>query len=252
MCSQANGDLRLFVKAGADGQRYGACPFCQRVFMVLLLKSAGGCLHFTVATVYLSKPPEEFQRLGLKHVPALCHGDKTYDTVDDILQYVDESFPQVNLGYDNVLADNTCKNFFSKFCFFLKEVSKDPAQLMAELGKINDYLSSHKQWRFLCGNVLTHLDCEVLPKLQHMRVAASQLKNLQIPTKFEGIWRYLYNAYSHEIFTKTCPCDQEIVLHWANKPETPNISLLKRSGLIKAVPTYSLDVCVVAVPVTIK
>ena len=60
-CKDRTG-LVLYVKAGADGQRYGACPFCQRVFMVLLVKSLYGRakLNFRVVTVNLARPPEEF------------------------------------------------------------------------------------------------------------------------------------------------------------------------------------------------
>lgn len=32
--------LTLYVRAGCDNRKYGACPFCQRIFMLLMLKSA--------------------------------------------------------------------------------------------------------------------------------------------------------------------------------------------------------------------
>ena len=31
--------LTLYVRAGCDNRKYGACPFCQRIFMLLMLKS---------------------------------------------------------------------------------------------------------------------------------------------------------------------------------------------------------------------
>ena len=34
--------LTLYVRAGCDNRKYGACPFCQRIFMHLMLKSAQG------------------------------------------------------------------------------------------------------------------------------------------------------------------------------------------------------------------
>ena len=34
--------LTLYVRAGCDNRKYGACPFCQRIFMLLMLKSAQG------------------------------------------------------------------------------------------------------------------------------------------------------------------------------------------------------------------
>uniref|UniRef100_T1JKS1 CLIC N-terminal domain-containing protein n=1 Tax=Strigamia maritima TaxID=126957 RepID=T1JKS1_STRMM len=252
MCSAPCNDLgqiKLFVKAGADGQRYGACPLCQRAFMVLVLKSQSTKFDFRVITVNLAKPLDEFRDLGLKRLPALAHGDRTCDTVDDIVQYIDDNFVNVDLSYDNIAAENACKNFFSKFCFFVKEVSKDSAHLLSELHKLNEYLSSSDK-AFLCGEQICHLDCEVLPKLQHIRVAARSLKDFNVPNNFSAVWRYLYNAYNSKCFIDTCPSDQEIILHWSDKPETPNLSLEQRANLSKEPAKFSYDVPAFAQPVT--
>ena len=34
--------VKLYVRAGCDNRKYGACPFCQRIFMFLMLKSEQG------------------------------------------------------------------------------------------------------------------------------------------------------------------------------------------------------------------
>ena len=34
--------LTLYVRAGCDNRKYGACPFCQIIFMLLMLKLAQG------------------------------------------------------------------------------------------------------------------------------------------------------------------------------------------------------------------
>jgi len=232
--------LTLYVKAGCDGKRYGACPFCQRVFMVLLLK-AKAHLQFKVVSVNLTKPLFEFRALGLKRVPAIVHGEEVFDNVDDILYYLDVKFPKVDLYYDNVFAENVCKNFFSKFCYFIKEVSKEAGALEYELKKICDYMKSRKTL-FLCGDQLTHLDCEVLPKLQQIRVSLMGLKDYETPSSFEGLWRYMYNAYNDDIFVKSCPSDQEILLHWAEKPETPRLSNDKYTKIMNQKQSYSFDI----------
>jgi hypothetical protein len=36
--------LTLYVRAGCDNKKYGACPFCQRIFMVLIIKAAASKL----------------------------------------------------------------------------------------------------------------------------------------------------------------------------------------------------------------
>ena len=57
---------------------------------------------------------------------------------------------------------------------------------------------------------LSHLDCELLPKLQHIRVAAAKLKNFDISPKLVNVWAYLWAAYNSDIFVRTVPSDQEI------------------------------------------
>jgi chloride intracellular channel protein 2 len=256
---QANGVI-LYVKAGADGQRYGACPFCQRVFMVLLLKSLHGPrsakLNFRVVTVNLARPPEEFRRRGLRRLPALVddvHGDQeVLDTVEDIISYIDAKYPDGGLlSYDSPAADLAVKDVFSRFCFYIKEVCKDPAQLEGELRRLDAFLAKQTA-KFLCGNTLCHLDCELLPKLQHIRVASARLKGFQISTSLHNVWRYLHAAYSEDVFVKTCPSDQEILLHWLDRPEMGKMAYEEHKRLANETPRYSLDVPAFAALVTIE
>ena len=44
---------------------------------------------------------------------------------------------------------------------------------------------------------------------------------------------------------------QEIVLHWADRPDTPSISLDNHSMLTREIPKFSFDIPAVAVPVNI-
>ena len=37
-----------------------------------------------------SKPPDELKRLGLKHLPAIVHGEEGFDAEDDIVTYLDD------------------------------------------------------------------------------------------------------------------------------------------------------------------
>ncbi|XP_076361138.1 chloride intracellular channel exl-1-like [Tachypleus tridentatus] len=234
-------EVLLFVKAGADGKCYGACPFCQHIFMILMVKARVQKLKFKVATVNLAKPPEEFKKFGLRRVPAIVHAENSIDSVDDILQYLDNIFPENELNYNNTEAEKSCKDIFQKFCFFIKEVSKNSSHLMSELKKLNEFLLSNET-SFLCGNKISHLDCEVLPKLHHIRIASMCLKQFEISLDLRGIWRYLKNAYNNDIFIKTCPSDQEISLHWADKPETPNFTIEQHAQITKEEARYSLSV----------
>ena len=67
--------MRLMVcRSGFDGKKYGACPACQRVFMVLMLKAASSSkFQFVVATVTPGKHPQEFKAHGLRNLPAVIY-----------------------------------------------------------------------------------------------------------------------------------------------------------------------------------
>ena len=52
--SPENHLLTLYVKAGFDGRKYGACPFCQRIFMMLMLKvNEGGRSYHLLKIIFL-------------------------------------------------------------------------------------------------------------------------------------------------------------------------------------------------------
>jgi len=248
-------NLTLYVRAGVDNRKYGACPFCQRIFMLLMLKQAQGVsIKFKVATVPTSRVlPAALKSNGLRNLPSIIHGDIAIDTVEEIIDYIDAQFPTKNRINDATLnesVDKLTRNFFSKFCFYIKSVSKDSSALVSELHRLDDLLR-RTTTRFLLGDSLSHLDCEVLPKLHHVRVAASALKSLTIPSHLIGIWRYLNNAYNDDIFQKSCPPDQEIILHWASRPDTPKLSYDLYTSLTRNSPRFSFDVPAVAIPVNL-
>lgn len=248
--------LTLYVRAGCDNRKYGACPFCQRIFMLLMLKSAqGAAIKFRVATVPASRVlPPALKANGLRNLPAIVHGDIAIDTVEEIIDHIEAKYPddyaQINDPTLNESVDKLTRNFFSKFCFYIKSVSKDASALIAELNRLDDLLKGTTT-RFLLGDSLSHLDCEVLPKLHHVRVAASILKSFYVPSHLVGIWRYLNNAYNDDIFHKSCPPDQEIVLHWASRPDTPKLSYELYASLTRNTPRFSFDVPAVAIPINI-
>lgn len=248
--------LTLYVRAGFDGKKYGACPMCQRVFMVLMLK-ASECreLKFRVATVPKSGLPDEFRDHGLRNLPAIIHGNEAIDTVEEIIEYIDSAYPEPTVAGVDLNVDKLTRNFFAKFCYYIKAVAKDAAGLRSELERLDDFLKyRHEGRKFISGDHLTQLDCEILPKLHHLRVAGKALKGFEIPAKFTGIWGYLNSAYNDEFFVKTCPPDQEIILHWSDRPDTPGLSYEAHSLLTKASLSsrYSFDVPAIATPVTIS
>ena len=58
-------------------------------------------------------------------------------------------------------AELTVKDIFSRFCFFIKDVSKDGTQLENQLEKLEAYLACQREKNqsnsFLCGNQVSQL-----------------------------------------------------------------------------------------------
>ena len=229
--------IHLFVKAGQDGRSQGACPFCQDVYMQLLIKAQANKFNFDVITINMDNPPKEFRELSIKP-PVLIQGvsrllafndsppsrDAGSTTavmladVDDIADYLDRLYPNSMLNFANIEAKKVCLNVFSKFSFFIRDVASASTGLEAELEKIDTYLretSRGSTTKFMCGAEMTLLDCSLLPKLQHIRVAGEAIKKFRIPARFQNLWTYLRNAYESDAFRKACPPDREIIWNWA-------------------------------------
>lgn len=143
------------------------------------------------------------------------------------------------------------KNIFSRFCFYIKQCSKDPTQLEHELKVLDNFIGQQGSV-FLCGDNLSHLDCEFLPKLQHIRVASAALKNFSFPIHLTHLWAYLFAAYNSEVFVQTCPSDQEIILHWLDRPQVGRVPYYEHKKLIQETPKHSFDVPAFAALVNIE
>ncbi|UJR36188.1 hypothetical protein I4U23_028922 [Adineta vaga] len=229
--------LHLFIKAGRDGRSKGACPFCHDVFLKLLIKrEADNDFSFDVITINCANPPKEFKEIS-KKLPTLVHGDIVLSDVDDIEDYLDSSFPNYKLSHRDPEAFKIQSNVFTRFTYLIKDVTNNPQPLFDELEKINAFLQ-RRGTKYMCGNEITGLDCSLWPKLQHIRVAIDYILRLPIPTELTTLWNYLNSAYELDAFVKSCPSDQEIVLHWIRR-ETSSKEYLQ---LTKEEPRFSFDI----------
>lgn len=229
MSSKPSNHIDLYVRAGSDGSCYGGCAVCQQIFMVLLLKSQTKELQFTVTTINMAKPPESYRKLSSR-IPVIVHQERIMEDPNEIVQYLDLNFLEVDLSYNNKAAEKATENFFSKFAFYMREVTTDPSHLITELQKIDSFLANSGT-RYLCSEEMTHLDCIVLPKLHYVRIAAKALKNFDIPANLTHLWKYMKNAYQSEAFKKACPSDFEIAMSWSSKPNVPKLSHKKEMEL---------------------
>ncbi|KAG5834187.1 hypothetical protein ANANG_G00258830 [Anguilla anguilla] len=97
-------------------------------------------------------------------------------------------------------------DIFHKFSSYIK--NSNP--------KLNDslekrFLRSMSTRNYLDGDTLTLADCNLLPKLNIVKVVCKRYRNFEIPVELKGLSRYLQKAYEQEEFRQTCPNDSEIL-----------------------------------------
>ncbi|XP_068596240.1 chloride intracellular channel protein 2 isoform X2 [Brachionichthys hirsutus] len=224
-------NIELFIKAGHDGENVGNCPFCQRLFMVLWLKG----VKFTVTTVDMRKKPAELKDLAPGTNPPflLYNGALKTDfiKIEEFLEQMLAPPRYPHLSPVNKESFDVGADIFAKFSAFIKNTISfsdslvQERNLLREFKRLDNFLNSPlpeeidhnsaetiavSKRQFLDGDRLTLADCNLLPKLHVIRVAAKKYCDFDIPTQFTGVWRYLQNAYDREEFKQTCPADIEI------------------------------------------
>jgi chloride intracellular channel protein 2 len=96
----------------------------------------------------------------------------------------------------------------------LKKEDASMRSLLLQLGKIDEHLGK-KETRFLTGDTLCCFDCELMPRLQHIRVAGQFfVQGFQVPDNLNNLWKYMANMYSLDAFSQSCPADQDIINHY--------------------------------------
>ena len=65
----------------------------------------------------------------------------------------------------------------------LKKEEHKNNSLLGHLKKINDHLEA-RATRFLTGDTICCFDCELMPRLQHIRVAGKYFVDFEIPVSY--------------------------------------------------------------------
>ncbi|XP_077165352.1 chloride intracellular channel protein 2 [Paroedura picta] len=229
-------EIELFVKAGLDGKNIGNCPFCQSLFMVLWLKG----VRFNVTTVDMTRKPEELKNLAPGIKPPFLVFNKELKTdflkIEDFLEQTlaPPKYPSLAPKYKDSL--HVGADIFAKFSAYIKnphkEANKDLEKaLLRQFKRLDDYLNAPlpeeidqdsteevvvSRRKFLDGDWMTLADCNLLPKLNIIKIAAKTYRNFEIPRKMTAVWRYLQNAYTRDEFSDTCPADEEIERTYSN------------------------------------
>ena len=176
----------------------------------------------------MKNPEQEFKKAYNSNPPVVVFhetDDKSSQVVltdnRDIDAEISKRFPAMNMNSLKE-AEDVCSNVYIKFHPYLKSPAGDPQEqtklraLLSELKRINDYLDEQAT-KFLSGDEMTFVDCDIMPKLQHIRVAGKYYKNLEMPQELQALWSYMARCYQTKAFQESCPFDQDILMHYEGK-----------------------------------
>lgn len=176
----------------------------------------------------MKNPEQEFKKAYNANPPVVVFdeaNDKSSQVVltdnRDIDAEISKRFPVTNMTSLKE-AEDVCSNVYIKFHHYLKSSAGDAQEpiklraLLSELKRINDYLDESGT-KFLSGDEMTFVDCDTMPKLQHIRVASKYYKNMDIPHELTALWSYMERCYQTKAFQESCPFDQDILMHYDGK-----------------------------------
>ncbi|XP_058473322.1 chloride intracellular channel protein 3 [Solea solea] len=221
--------IELFVKASLDTESVGNCPFCQRLFMILWLKG----VNFTLTTVDMKRAPDVLRALAPgSQPPFLLYNDEVKTDTNKIEEFLEEAlappqYPKLSCRYKE--SNGAGEDIFRTFSAYIKNPNPHlndmlEKKFLSSLVRLSKYLetplpheldqnpNAHESTRsFLDGNTLTLADCNLLPKLNIVKVVCKEYRSFNIPKDLRGLTRYLENAYKKDEFKLSCPMDKEIL-----------------------------------------
>jgi chloride intracellular channel protein 2 len=228
--------LELYVKAsGIDSRRIGACLFCQEFWMELYALYELGLVRVEVKTVNVNS--EAFKKNFLGAQPPIMIEQEKNATYTDNREIEGRIFHlakefQVPLFEKDPVVEKKIESLYRNFKLFLRSktdhdkggkpspIDKLPAaigstynKLVEQLANI-DQLLSQRASRYLLGASMTEYDCELMPRLHHIRIAGQHLLGFDIPNNLTYLWNYILTAYRTAAFVESCPADQDILHHY--------------------------------------
>ncbi|XP_023021707.1 chloride intracellular channel protein 5 [Leptinotarsa decemlineata] len=246
-----NGDvpeIELIIRASTiDGRRKGACLFCQEYFMELYLLAELKTISLKVTTVDMQKPPPDF-RTNFEATPPPILIDRGMAILENekIERHIMKNVPGGhNLFVQDKEVATLIENLYTKFKMYVRkyespDTSESRQPLLSHLERINDFLAK-RGTRFLTGDTMSCFDCELMPRLQHIRIGAKAFRKFEIPTTFTALWTYMANMYELEAFIQSCPADQDIISHIKNQ-----LGLRTTARIELETPVYSTAIPVLA------
>nr|ACO12092.1 Chloride intracellular channel exc-4 [Lepeophtheirus salmonis] len=236
-------EIELIVKASTiDGRRKGACLFCQEYFMDLYLLAELQKISLKITTVDMKRPPPDFRsNFEATRPPILLDSGIAILENEKIERHIMKKIPG---GHNLFVPDNDVsrkvENLYSRFKHMI--LRQDELSIKAVnniLSKIDDELSTRGS-RFLTGDTLCCFDTELMPRLQHLRIAGKFFLNYEIPSEYTSLRKYIREMYELDAFTQSCPADQDIIHIYKLQQPRNMTSMQKKSHEELEEPTYSL------------
>lgn len=176
--------------------------------MILRLKGLDFEQKFADPNKRDTKKWEEFKQKtqGRLKLPVLIHeGFEPLEDADTIEEYLEKTFPSPSLKSKDKEANLAGRDLYSKFALFMRNSTPDNddklrAGVIRELEKLDNFLADSKKSPgvFLDGDSLKLPDCNLLPKLMHVR-EAGKMKALELKD-FEAVKNYLEAASKQSAF----------------------------------------------------
>lgn len=131
-------------------------------------------ISLKVTTVDMLKPPPDFRsNFDSTPPPILIDRGTAILENDKIERYIMKNIPGGhNLFFSDKETATVIENLYSKFKLMLtRNDDQTKKNLLNQLRNINKHLEERAPSRFLTGDTMCCFDCELMPRLQHIRVA---------------------------------------------------------------------------------
>jgi len=243
-------NLELLVKsAGSIKERLGACLFCQEFWMELHALHQMGKVNLEVTIVpAISELLKQFEGGQL---PILIdkQNAKAYTDNHELERRIFQIAKQsgVYLFDKDPAVERVIEGLYKNFKSLLgakmtpnSVVAPSGAErkLKNQLNEINELLKQ-RGTRYLLHDQMLEYDCELMPRLHHIRIAGENLAHFEIPHDLVYLWNYLLTAYRTVAFRESCPSDQDILSHYRQQL-LPNDPVSRRVSIQTPVTTLSV------------
>lgn len=213
----------VYVKAGPDGTSVGDCPFSLKVLLAAALKG----VEVDVVPVDLSDKPASFLALTeAGSTPVFVHDGRTLTDSGEIVKYMDTlgSSTVTSLFAPLAAADASVADavggVFGAFARLMKnkeakEEATRVAALEDALAAVNGVLEAGGG-PFLVGPWVSALDCDLIPKMQHVVAAAGHYKGFSLAGHgWDALEQYVLVTGRMKATRKVLVDDDVVVWGWS-------------------------------------